>query len=139
MNRKSRIAFGPGAASMILIVVVLSMSILGILALLSARSDVRLSHRAVEVTRAVYALQNASERHLAELSGLAADIAKNPGEGPEGQWEKRLPDGMTMDGDTISWEETDGVRTLFCAVRVEDQGIRMITRRLTASTEETWN
>ncbi len=34
MNRKGRLSFGPGAASLILIVVILSMSVLGMLALM---------------------------------------------------------------------------------------------------------
>ena len=37
-NRESRVSFGPGAASLILIVVILSMSVLGILALMNARN-----------------------------------------------------------------------------------------------------
>ena len=43
MRRKSNVAFGPGAASLILIVVILSMSVLGMLALMNARNDARLS------------------------------------------------------------------------------------------------
>ena len=47
MNRKSRVSFGPGAASLILIVVILSMSVLGILALMNARNDIKLCERSV--------------------------------------------------------------------------------------------
>ncbi len=42
---------GPGAASLMLLVVVLSMSVLGMLALMSARSDENLSLRSAEVAR----------------------------------------------------------------------------------------
>ena len=42
---------GPGAASLMLLVVVLSMSVLGMLALMSARSDENLSLRSAEVLR----------------------------------------------------------------------------------------
>ena len=53
---KSRISFGPGAASLILIVVILSMSVLGILALMNARSDSRLSARSVQVVQAGFTI-----------------------------------------------------------------------------------
>lgn len=43
---------GPGAASLMLLVVVLSMSVLGMLALMSARSDENLSLRSAEVAAA---------------------------------------------------------------------------------------
>ena len=64
MNRKSRISFGPGAASLILIVVILSMSVLGILALMNARSDSALSRRSIDVVAAGYALNDRAERAL---------------------------------------------------------------------------
>ena len=65
MNRRSRISFGPGAASLILIVVILSMSVLGILALMNARSDSRLSARSLQVVQAGYALHADAERQMA--------------------------------------------------------------------------
>ena len=43
MKRKSSLSLGPGASSLILIFVVLSMSILGMLSLLTARNDLNLS------------------------------------------------------------------------------------------------
>ena len=43
MQNKSRISFGPGAASIILILVILSMSILAILSLISAKGEIRLA------------------------------------------------------------------------------------------------
>ena len=51
MRRKSNVSFGPGAASLILIVVILSMSVLGMLALMNARNDDRLSSRSIDVIR----------------------------------------------------------------------------------------
>ena len=44
---------GPGAASLMLLVVVLSMSALGMLAMMSARSDESLSLRSQDVARQV--------------------------------------------------------------------------------------
>ena len=69
MKRKSRVTFGPGAASLILIVVILSMSVLGMLALMNARNDIKLSDRSIAVVEAGYALNDKAERNriLAKL------------------------------------------------------------------------
>mgnify|MGYP000366213716 CR=1 FL=1 len=66
---------GPGAASLMLLVVVLSMSVLGMLALMSARSDENLSLRSAEVARQVAELNVSAERSLAELDDALAKAA----------------------------------------------------------------
>ena len=66
---------GPGAASLMLLVVVLSMSVLGMLALMSARSDENLSLRSAEVARQVAELNVSAERSLAELDDVLAQAA----------------------------------------------------------------
>ena len=53
MNRKSNVSLGPGASSLILIFVVLSMAVLGMLSLMTSQNDLRLSERNVQVTEAV--------------------------------------------------------------------------------------
>ena len=70
MNEKNRISLGPGAASLTLIFVMLGMSILGMLSLMSGRSDEKLSRRSIEVAETVYALNAAAEKDLALLDGL---------------------------------------------------------------------
>ena len=75
MRRGSRVSFGPGAASLILIVVILSLSVLGILALMNARNDSQLSRRSVEVVAAGYALNDRAEHALASLDAVAANCA----------------------------------------------------------------
>ena len=80
MNRRSSIQFGPGASSLILIFVVLSMSILGMLALINGRSDFQLSRRSAQVIEAVYQLNERAELRRAELDALVrnhADFRKN--------------------------------------------------------------
>ena len=92
---------GPGAASLMLLVVVLSMSVLGMLALMSARSDENLSLRSEEVAR--QAAQSDGE-YLARI-------------------EAALDENMTLTDRTVSWEETnDEGRTLACAVEVQPLG-----------------
>ena len=124
---------GPGAASLMLLVVVLSMSVLGMLALMSARSDENLSLRSAEVARQVAELNVSAERSLAELDDA---LAKAAGAAQISTGQKFLPapkrpagveaalnEAMTLEGRTVSWKETnDEGRTLACAVELEPFG-----------------
>ena len=145
MNGKSRISFGPGAASLILIVVILSMSVLGILSLMNARNDYRLITRSVEVVQAGMLLNNRAERALANLDEIAVGCAQTAEDDAayERAVRSSLPAGMLMNGRTISWEESDSYRTLACAVELlplgESERLRWHTHRLTAITEDVWN
>ena len=78
MNRKrSSITLGPGAASLILIFVVLSLTALGMLSLMTSRNDFRFAERSASVTQAVYALNVRAEERRAELDGILASCAKD--------------------------------------------------------------
>ena len=142
MNKKSRISFGPGAASLILIVVILTMSVLGIVSLMNARSGQKLSQRSAEVIRADYELYDRAERSLSALDSV---LSLYGGEGTREEYldavRKNLPAGMSMDGDLVTWTETDGYRTLTCQVRLTDGGDRFVwtMHRLAAVTEDVWN
>ena len=145
MKRKSNASFGPGAASLILIVVILSMSVLGMLALMNARSDHKLSSRAIAVVEAGYVLNERAERSLAKLDGVlytCAAVADND-EAYLTAIRGLLPAGMLMDERIIRWEESDELRTLNCAVEVlpmgEAERLRWKEHRLSAVTEEIWN
>ena len=145
MKRKSNVAIGPGAASLILIVVILSMGVLGMLALMNARNDARLSERSTAVVVAGYELNDRAERRLAELDGAVAECAALS-DGDDAfltAVRGRLPEGMLMDGRMVSWSETDGLRTLSCAVEVLPLGggerFAWREHRLTAKTEDIWN
>ena len=116
---------GPGAASLMLLVVVLSMSALGMLAMMSARSDESLSLRSQDVARQVAELNVSAEQSLARLDAVLADAARTAhylarveaalAEEPEA--------GMTLLGRTVSWTETnDEGRTLICAVELQERG-----------------
>lgn len=145
MRRGSRISLGPGAASLILIVVILSLSVLGILALMNARNDSQLSQRSIHVVEAGYALSAKAEKSLAALDAVAANCQALSADDAEyvESLRKNLPDGMLMDGRTVTWAETDGLRTLDCEVEVLPAGegarLRWQSHRLTATTEEIWN
>ncbi len=145
MRRKSKVSIGPGAASLILIVVILSMSVLGMLALMNARNDHKLSSRGIAVVEAGYALNDQAERSLATLDGVlyTCSAVSSDEEAYLAAIRGLLPAGMLMDGRIISWAETDELRTLNCAVEVlplgGEQRYAWRSHRLTAVTEEIWN
>lgn len=147
MRRKSNVSFGPGAASLILIVVILSMGVLGMLALMNARNDAQLSRRSIEVVAAGYELNDRAERSVAELDAVVARCAASTfsDEAYLAAVRGNLPDGMLMGQEDriVSWELSDGLRTLSCAVEVLPQGgkerLRWHEHRLTAVTEDVWN
>lgn len=147
MRQESRISLGPGAASLILIVVILSMSVLGILSLMNARSDYKLSERNTQVAEAVYALHAKAEETLAELDtkvGACAAAAEDE-DAFLAVLAAALPQGMQLEGREISWTETDGLRTLECRAEITQKGdiygLRWMTYKMTAVTEDTdlWN
>ena len=123
MNKR-KIALGPGAASLILIVVVLSLCMLAMLAQIGSRNDVSLSSRSAEMITRVYELRDQSEHRMAELDAILvrcqaeakdkaaylAEVAKN------------LPEDMTMEEDVVSWSEPLDNRTMNCEVKILDPG-----------------
>lgn len=120
---------GPGAASLMLLVVVLSMSALGMLAMMSARSDESLSLRSQDVARQVAELNVSAEQSLARLDAVLADAARTAqGEADylarvEAALAEEPEAGMTLLGRTVSWTETnDERRTLICAVELQERG-----------------
>ena len=129
MNRRSNIHFGPGAASLILIFVVLSMSILGMLALIHGRSDAQLSRRSAQVIEAVYQLNERAELRRGELDALIKNHA---------DYAALLPEDVTLEDGALCWTEEDGLRTLDCALSVQDGRAAWLRHDMTAETEDDW-
>ena len=119
MNKR-KIAMGPGASSLILIVVVLSLCMLAMLTLVSSKNDYSLSTRSASTVDQAYNLFDRSERSLAKLDGILAACAKDAAGQDEylSAVEEQLPEEMTLDGDLVSWNETADTRTLACTVRL---------------------
>ncbi len=132
MKKKSSISFGPGAASLLLIFVVLAMSVLGMLSLMNSRNDVRLSERSVQVMEAVYALNTKAEESRARVDAALYQLSGEPedGEAYLAAVQKALGDEAAVDGSRISWNETDGIRTVHCALEVLPAGSGQRTRWL---------
>lgn len=124
MKRRS-FYIGPGAASLLLVIVVVSMSVLGLLALMSARSDERLMQRNRDFVAAEYETSARAERRLAELDALLADCASSAS--TDGEYlalvAGGLPEGMTLSERTVSWMEEGALgRRLNCSVEIHELG-----------------
>lgn len=121
--KKSNIHIGPGASSLILILVMLAMSVLGMLTYISSRNDLRLSLRSAEVAQAVYELNERSEETFAMLAEQIGDQAEEGDIAPERlqvALEKAAPEKeFEIRDNTIAWTEEDPYRALDCAVRFE--------------------
>ena len=124
---------GPGAASLMLLVVVLSMCVLGVLALMGSRSDEGLSLRSIQVAQEVARLNVQAERWLADLDEklkAASETAADEAEYLEAVGAS-LEDGMALDGHRISWQESDeNGRMLSCGVELAPRGGNPRYRRL---------
>ena len=123
MRRNFRI--GPGAASLMLVVVVVAMSLLALLAFIEVHGDHKLTDRSIDFTVAEYEASAAAEYALAELVGIFAECAADTADDAAylDAIEARLPDGMTLDGRMVNWEQsTPEGRTLMCSVEIMPLG-----------------
>ena len=121
--KKQKIAVGPGASSLMLIAVVLSLTVLTVLTMISARNDASLSQRSVETRQQVYELSSNAERSLAKLDHVLAKAgAENAGEAYLEAVRAALPEGMRMEGNQVLWEEKGSDRQLECGVKLKEAG-----------------
>lgn len=122
--KKRVIALGPGAASLILIVVALSMSVLGMLTLMSARGDRALAQRSVEMARNVAVLNDRAEESLCALDALLASCAERAGS--QSEYEEliagELPENMTLENGRIRWTEQQDDHALDCSAALSPWG-----------------
>ena len=149
MRRTDSISIGPGAASLILVFVMLSMSVLAMLSVTTSRDDLRLSERSLEVAQQVYALHDKAEETLARLGDIVVSCEEESKDLTSylQALAGALPAGMTLeniDGRiAISWEETGDAGTLSCAVSAgdlqDDAPLEWLRHDLSAGTEDEWN
>ena len=144
MKNKSSITLGPGASSLVLIFVVLSLTALGMLSLMTSRNDLCLAERSAQVIEAVYALNVQAEEKRAELDGLLKECTENDAEDALSLLETALPDDVELEEGQLLFTVEDGARMLDCALDVlsPGEGPRMVWVRydLTAETEDdSWN
>ncbi len=121
---KRKIALGPGAASLILIVVMLSLSMLSMLMQIGSRNDYSLASRSAQMTSKVYELSSDAERRLAKLDTVLVRLRKETQDKDEylELLEKNLPEGFEILNDEVTWKALLGNRTLTCTVRILPPG-----------------
>ena len=140
-RKKSSITLGPGASSLILIFVVLSLTALGMLSLMTSRNDLRLAERSAQVTEAVYALNVRAEERRAELDGIVKACLEN---GNLAELENVLPEDVALEDGLLLFTVDDGARMLDCALEIvpsgEEQRLAWVRYDLTSETgEDSWN
>ena len=145
MNKR-KVALGPGAASLILIVVVLSLCMMAMLTQIGARNDYNLCKRSAEMVQRVYELNARSEQKLAELDAVLVKAQTEAGSDMEAYLEKveeLLPEGMSLDEEKVTWTEPLDNRNLECIVQLlqpgEKQRTKWISHKLKVEEpEEDW-
>ena len=143
---KRKVALGPGAASLILIVVVLSLCMMAMLTQIGARNDYNLCKRSAEMVQRVYELSEQSEKKLAELDAVLVKALREAGDNKDAYLEKvetLLPEGMSLEDDQITWTEPLDNRNLECIVQLlppgEKQRTKWISHKLLVEEpEEDW-
>ena len=145
MNRRD-FQIGPGAASLLLIAVVLCMGVLGALSLVSAQGDARLSERSLKMAQSAAGLNVHAEERLAEMDVMLAEVSATVDDDGAylAELSERLPDDVFLYDRTISWEEaSDDGRRVTCAVDIAPLGefprLRWTEHRLwTELDEDPW-
>ena len=128
---KRKVALGPGAASLILIVVVLSLCMMAMLTQIGARNDYNLCKRSAEMVQRVYELNARSEQKLAELDAVLVKAQAEAGSNMEAylkKVEELLPEGMSLDEEKVTWTEPLDNRNLECIVQLLQPGEKQRTR-----------
>ena len=150
MKKKSVIALGPGAPSLILIFVVLSMSVLAMLALMNAKNDLNMSRRSAEVAEIVAQLNERAELRHRELDRLLAACVEETGDEDEARalLATRLPDGVQLENHALVWSEVMDERQLDCALTLVngERGLhtewsrhRLVTQLGDGEMEDLWD
>ena len=143
---KRKVALGPGAASLILIVVVLSLCMMAMLTQIGARNDYNLCKRSAEMVQRVYELNAQSEGKLAELDAVLVKAQQDVGTDMDAylkKVEELLPEDMTFEEGNITWTEPLDNRNLECIVKLlppgEKQRTKWISHKLVVDEpEEDW-
>ena len=121
MNKR-KVALGPGAASLILIVVVLSLAMLAMLMQISSRNDVSLTSRSAEMIARVYDLNADAERKLADLDEILIGCREEIGEGGMDAYleliAQKLPAGYDLLDDEVTWMDPLDNRIMTCTVKI---------------------
>ena len=141
MNKR-KVALGPGAASLILIIVVLSLCMIAMLTQIAAKNDYNLCARSADMVQRVYELNAQSEQKMAALDTVLLQ-ARGEAEDMKAYLDKvkeMLPEGMELEEDRITWTEPLDNRNLECIVQMlpleETQRAKWISHKLVVEEPE---
>ena len=143
--KNRNITLGPGAASLILVVMILSMTTLGTLTLISARNDYQLGSRSIRMNEEYYALQTMAEKRYAQLDAALQENLPSL----KSQEEcmilamRTLPENAEGERNELIWREESNGRQLVCRAQVTyNAGAVRFTAlgsSFSVETEEIWN
>ena len=141
MNKR-KVALGPGAASLILIIVVLSLCMIAMLTQIAAKNDYNLCARSADMVQRVYELNAQSEQKMAALDTVLLQARGEAGDMKAylDKVKEMLPEGMELEEDRITWTEPLDNRNLECVVQLlppgEKQRAKWISHKLVVDEPE---
>ena len=141
MNKR-KVALGPGAASLILIIVVLSLCMIAMLTQIAAKNDYNLCARSADMVHRVYELNAQSEQKMAALDTVLLQARGEAGDMKAylDKVKEMLPEGMELEEDRITWTEPLDNRNLECIVQLlpleETQRAKWISHKLVVEEPE---
>ena len=141
MNKR-KVALGPGAASLILIIVVLSLCMIAMLTQIAAKNDYNLCARSADMVQRVYELNAQSEQKMAALDAVLLQARSDAGDMQAylDKVKEMLPEGMKLEEDRITWTEPLDNRNLECIVQLlpleETQRAKWISHKLVVEEPE---
>jgi hypothetical protein len=139
---KRKVALGPGAASLILIIVVLSLCMIAMLTQIAAKNDYNLCARSADMVQRVYELNAQSEQKMAALDTVLLQARGEAGDMKAylDKVKEMLPEGMELEEDRITWTEPLDNRNLECIVQLlpleETQRAKWISHKLVVEEPE---
>lgn len=120
-DREYRI--GPGASSLLLILLALVLTVLGMLALLSARADRTLSQRARDMTKAYYDARALSQERLMEIDQILGEAESSGADGYFAAVAGALPEWAALSGRTIAFsQDAGGERSIRVTILLNEPG-----------------
>lgn len=141
MNKR-KVALGPGAASLILIIVVLSLCMIAMLTQIAAKNDYNLCARSADMVQRVYELNAQSEQKMAALDTVLLQARGEAGDMKAylDKVKEMLPEGMELEEDRITWTEPLDNHNLECIVQLlpleETQRAKWISHKLVVEEPE---
>lgn len=122
---RRRYHIGPGAASLVMIVVILCLTVLGILTWSSARADLRLSQRDVEMVQGYYQADARAQQTLAQVDQVLRDAGTQAQnwQDYEALLDEGLPEGVSRRQDLVVYTIDAGAqRAIRVALRLMPLG-----------------